>query len=490
MHFHKIILILLLVAELLYSFVQYQQQTIDGDLIPIVLPTQNYQPVLEQPFGFAAISAGEKHAGINRFSFHFSMHHYFRAVPLFLQNFVSPIESVYLAASLFKIAVHIAILWLLAAYASGSVSPIRQDFLLAAVLIAPLFQTTQFNLYMGLISPAVTYTFAYGFPFALLLLFFLPFYQEVMGQAQLINKWTFFPILTWSFLAVFLAFSSPIMSPVVVLICGMLLLYFWYKNFNKTSSSLVFYKKTIYAIQAIPPHILALFSFFILWSLYSLYLGTFNIESDTTVGIIDRYIRLGKGVIGQLTSKLAFPLFMIFLGLNYFLIQQKTSEANPKNKLELNNKINLLFKWVSLFSLIYLLLLPLGGFREYRPKIIRSDTLIPVLLVLYFLFGISSLYILNHFSGIKKKYYAASILVLLSFFTISDEPNFGKNVCEKEALQQIANSDYSLVLLEFDCTIMSWTKTTRPKHSKHTSELLFYWNIITEKRLFYQETNK
>lgn len=473
--FYKIILGFLLLLELGYSFVQYQHQTFDGDVVPIVLPIAHYQPILEQPFGVLAIRDGVSYAGPNRFFLHFSMYHYFRKMPIFLQNFVSPIGSIYLAASIFKLFVHSLLLCLLAVYVRACFSPARYTFLWAAVLIAPLFQTTQFNLYMGLISPAVTYTFAYGFFFAFLLLFFLPFHQKAMGQVAIIKKWNIITYALWAFLAFFVAFSSPLIPAVGLLVCPVLVLYF-------------FYKKKLGHIIALPKPLIFLFSWFVLLCLYSFYLGTFNAENSDVMSIAERYQRLGIGIFRQLTTKIGFPLLMFFLLLNYGLIQYIKRRTKPVYQAGLIVKIQGLFKWIAIFSCLYILLLPLGGYRYYRPYILRSDTLIPVLLALYFLFGLSSLFLLKYFYHIRQKTYSFVLLVLLSFFTIADEPNFGKNACEKTALQQIAQSTQNVVLLEEDCSVLAWKTTIVPSFSKDIATMLLYWNIIEEERLFYYQT--
>ena len=60
--------------------------------------------------------------------------------------------------------------------------------------------------------------------------------------------------------------------------------------------------------------------------------------------------------------------------LNIFFILRKKQNENGK-------KLISRVKWIALFALIYILILPLGGYREYRPNIIRGDTL----LILYIL---------------------------------------------------------------------------------------------------------
>ena len=78
-----------------------------------------------------------------------------------------------------------------------------------------------------------------------------------------------------------------------------------------------------------------------------------------------------------------------------------------------SRKIIQLLKFIGLFALIYLLLLPLGGYREYRPYIIRRDTFMPIWMLLFFFYGITTLHIVKNVRMKLKKFY---YLVLLFDF--------------------------------------------------------------------------
>jgi hypothetical protein len=60
---------------------------------------------------------------------------------------------------------------LIAFFISGSI--LKLDFLFAAILITPLFQTNGYRSYMGIIDPATTYTFFYALPTILILIYLL-----------------------------------------------------------------------------------------------------------------------------------------------------------------------------------------------------------------------------------------------------------------------------------------------------------------------------
>jgi hypothetical protein len=137
---------------------------------------------------------GERYAAPNRFFAHWTMAHYFRHVPLALQSFLSPIDSVYAAAALAKTAIQLLLIWLL-----------------AAAVITPLFQTFGYNGLMGVIDKSVTFTFFFALPMGLLLLFFLPFYKKMRMPAAMQAG--------WAFLALFLALNGPLVPGVVLVAC-------------------------------------------------------------------------------------------------------------------------------------------------------------------------------------------------------------------------------------------------------------------------------
>ncbi|MFC1734221.1 hypothetical protein ACFL6I_28290, partial [candidate division KSB1 bacterium] len=151
------------------------------------------------------------------------------------------------------------------------------------------------------------------------------------------------------------------------------------------------------------------------------------------------------------------------------------------------NRILIIFKWIGIFTLIYILLLPLGGYREYRYNVLRYDTIMPITLCLMFVFGISTLHLLKRMSKKQKIWYTPLIVVVLSIFTIADEPQFDKNKCEKLALKEISESKDKTVQLQHDCTVISWEIFHIPEQSELNSQLLNIWRITNEKKLYYRK---
>ena len=179
------LLLILVAGDLFYSFHQYCQTPLDGDLPKVVVPSPEYQKVLQDPFGFSVLLDQEKYPATNRFFLHWAITKYFSHVPLFLQMFTSPVNSVYLSVGLFKTLVHVLLTSLLALLISRSNTVFDRSFLLAMALVTPLFIGTV-PLYggMAIIDISVTYTFSYAASLALLLLFFYPFFNAYLQDRE------------------------------------------------------------------------------------------------------------------------------------------------------------------------------------------------------------------------------------------------------------------------------------------------------------------
>ena len=141
-----------------------------------------------------------------------------------------------------------------------------------------------------------------------------------------------------------------------------------------------------------------------------------------------------------------------------------------------------MYKYLLAFMLMYLLLLPLGGYRDYRPNVLRYDTMMPVTLTCIMILTSSVILLLKY---LKRPYwYYGYVLGVLLIFAIADKPVPDDNLCEKEALYEIAQSEEEFVELHCDCTVMSWTKEFTFKDASMNSDLLVLWNITDEKKSF------
>lgn len=471
----KILLIIFLVGDLTYSFLQFYRAPLLGDIESGVLPAKDVQEIFNDPTGIKAIITNEKHVNPNRFFAHFFFMEYFRNVPVFLQHFFKPITSVYFSCALAKILVQFFLIYLLSTIISNEKNILNQKFLIVAALISPLFQTYGFWSRMGIIDKSIAYTFFYAVPLLLLVLFIKPFYNKLYN---LDNK-SFGGKLFYSIPLVFiLPLSGPLM-PGAILIFSMLLFFYYILDFKKQNNFSVSPVRSF--IKKIPNDILFIIIPVSLLSLYSLFLGFYDSNYDSeSIPLIERYLKLPVGIYSQITHSLGFPLMLAIIGINLFIIRKKfkTKEAE---------KIIRTVKWIGLFSVIYILLLPLGGYRPYRPNIIRYDTIMPVTICLFFVLGATTYFL---YGKMKSKKYWTFIIVSMLVYTFSDISELDKNKCEIQALNDIANSPDKIVELSNDCNIMSWDRITDYKDSELKSELLLFWNITDEKKLFYQKDDR
>lgn len=465
----KILLIIFLIGDITYSFLQFYHTPLWGDFEGGVLPAKDVQEIFNDPTGIKAIITNTKHVNPNRFFSHFLFMEYFRNVPILLQKIFEPITSVYFSCALAKILVQVFLIYFLTTTISHEKNILNHKFLIVAALISPLFQTHGYWSRMGIIDVSTAYTFFYAVPLLLLVLFIKPFYRKLYN---LDNK----PFGKKLFYLIPLVFILPLSGPLipgVILIFSTLLFFHYIIDFKKHSSNSV-----LSFIKQIPKDVLLLIIPISFLSLYSLFLGFYDSNYGTeTIPLIERYLKLPVGIYSQITHSFGFPFMLTIIGINLFIIQKKfkTNEAE---------KIIRIIKWIGLFSAIYLLLLPLGGYRPYRPNIIRYDTFMPVNICLFFVLGATTYYL---YGKMKSKKYWGFIIISMLVYTFSDISNLDENKCEIQALKEISNSPDKVVELSSDCKIMSWSKMTDYKDSELKSELLLFWNITNEKKLFYQK---
>lgn len=463
---------MLIIADTVYSYYQHFSMPVDGDFIPIILPSDHYQKVLDNPFGEAVLINDEWYAGPNRFFVHWSMVQVFRNFPLWLQHFMDPIDSVYASMAISKIIVQMLLLVLLALFINEGGKMFSRKYLLAVFLVIPFFQNSgyYFNS-MGIIDQSITYTFFYALPVTLLALYAFPFIYRQNW------KWNWLKIIVWSILTVTLPLGGTLV-PGIVLVGAVTLLLATLSKL-KTERQL---KGPGQLVKGFKEQWSALHIFFavfiILVSLYSLYIGRNNIEGLTdTMSAIDRYALLPKGLSQLLTEKPSYLLLILVITINAFLLRKYKDKLNFYKML----------KWVGVFALLYLFLLPLGGYRDYRPLIIRRDTFMPVFLGLIVIYGYSTKMLLNKLKG--KIWWGYFLLVggFLTVFTMADISVLNKNECERLALEAIKKSENEVVILPDDCTVMSWGIRQTKRSSEDLAEMLNHWKITAEIKRIYQD---
>ncbi len=473
----KFLLVSFLLFEIFFSFKRYCYFSIDGDFAPIVLPGKSYQTVMNDPFGMNVLLHDSVYPATNRFFTHWTMSVYFKNVPLLLQNFLSPIESIYSSCALAKTFIQFFLIFLIAFYATGKNSLYDWDVLLAAAMVAPFFQVYGFNISMGIIDHSITYTFFYALALALVMLFFLPFFNRFFYLQNFnFGRMKIFMLLL---LLVFISFNGSLNPAVILVVCPLVLLWFFVKNLKNTSEN-SFPNKILISIKSIPSPLIFIFSFAIFISLYSFYIGKNNAENFwETIPLSERYSRLPVGLFSHFTQKLGLPLLIAMLLLNYFILKKFSTEKS--------SRILKMLHWFFILSFVYILLLPLGGYRSYRPDIIRRDTVMPLNLGLMLFYGVTAFHIIKNVQFKWKKKYYFLIAAFSGIFLFADTEVRKSNKCERDAIEKIAQSKDKLIFLDNDCTVMDWHKNPDPNNTESKMEMLRYWGIIKEKKLYYQK---
>lgn len=242
------------------------------------------------------------------------------------------------------------------------------------------------------------------------------------------------------------------------------------------------FARLIFAIQKIPEDYYFYLIPVCVFSLYSLFLGTFNsVDLSNKMPLSVLYSRLPEGIYYSFSQKSGFPALFMILTINTIIILYKIKNSE-------RGKILKSFKWIGIFALLYILLLPLGGYRDYRPYILRYDTIIPITLSLIFIFGKTTIFILNNFSKQQKYWYVPLIILVMVVYTNSDEPKFDKNSCEKNSILQIVGSTEPVVKIDDNCTVLSWTIIEDPSESELKTKLLKAWRIIDVDKLYCQKS--
>ena len=463
------LLIIFLLGDFAFSFLQYYTTPLFGDVDSHVLPDHHIRKVIDDPFGFQAIFH-ERHTNPNRFFSHYTFMKYMQKAPLFFQNFTDPISSVYFATALAKLGVQVLFVALMAMFISGKKKIFSHGFLLSAAVIAPLFQVYGFWSRMGINDRSIAYTFFYAIPIVFLMLFLYPIIENIYLKTDFKKIWYLITIP----LVVALPLSGPLIPAVLILVSFLLLLSFLYPAGIK--NSIDFFQ----ALHCVPKTFYFLLVPACAFSLYSLFLGFYNVNYEGgIISLTDRFLRLPQGLYSQVFHALGFPVLLIMSGINFFLL--KKIKGNDSNKLIIQ------LGWIGIFSILYILLLPFGGYRPYRPNIIRYDTFMPVTIGLIYFFGASVYFLLNYLVGKPRQYYSGLVIVCLLFFTVADMKGIGRNKCERTAFRKMAESAEKIVPLPNGCFIMAWENIYDYKQSENRAELIYRWGITTEKKLFYNE---
>lgn len=468
------------------SYEYYRQTAIFGDVAGIAYPHPWYADVLEHPFGWEAVKTGEKYAATNRFWAHFITKIYFNNIPFLLQDLgIHPINSIYVACSLLKLLTQIGLILLLSKWVLGKQSIRSTATVVLAAFITSFFLTADtyqagFDIKgsIGIIDQSIAYTLFYATSLLLLMFYLHPFLQRIWGFKE--YGFSIPQHLLLAFLAVVISFNGPTSSPVILIICPLLLLGLWLKNFRGIEAPSTIFHETLAALKKIPPSITLHFTWVILLNIYSFYVGTFNLENPATQpSLEERYTLLFQGFYREYiwNDFHIAPLGVLFIliGINTGLIVKFLEKANQSRYLNT-------LAFVLAFFIVYTFLLPLGGYRNYRPLVIRYDVIMPTTLGLFFLFFHSCYLLWQHFKGVARVVYTLPLLALVILLTVVDStPNEPTNQCEYAAIEQFANSKEQIVALP-PCAVLSWDlfRSETGIDSETVSKLLYRWHVIEE----------
>ncbi|RZK51784.1 MAG: hypothetical protein EOO59_14530, partial [Hymenobacter sp.] len=368
-------LMLAVAVVLALTFVRHYQLRLDGDTAPIVLPRADYAHILHDPFGWDALLHGSQYAGSNRFFAHAEMVLYFRHVPRWLQAVVSPIASLYASAALFNVGVLVLLLYVMGWYASGTRRLGSVRLWLAIALMLPFFQTTGYNRQMAIIDTSATYNFFYAFPLMLLLVLLWPLYRAGRAGQPVQLAWP--QLGAMLLLGVVLAFNGPIIGgTVLVLGLGVGLHAAWARRQRPAAERL----------RNLPWRVLLLWGWLGALCLYSFYLGRYNTENISTAmrSLAERYQLVPYGVWHQLADRLGLPLLVLACLANAQLLRRLLPPSAHTKQLVYQ------LRWLGGFALVYVALLPLGGYRSYRPYILQHDLILPITVALVIFYGLST----------------------------------------------------------------------------------------------------
>lgn len=465
-------LVLAVLADLAFTYAQNLRLTLDGDLAAIVVPRADYAAVLHDPLGLGVLLGDGWYAAPNRFFSHILMREYCLRAPRALQTVASPITSVYAAMALLNVLVQALLLYVLGWYATGTRRLASRRLWLAMALMAPFFQTTGYTGQMAIVDNSFTYNFFYAIPLLLLLVLLWPLHRAAWRGHSLWLPW--YQLVPMLLLSVVLALSGPIIGgAVLVLLAGLGLRLAW-RRWQRPAAE---------RLRGLPWPALAVCAWLGAWCMYSLYIGRHNTENlAVVVPLLRRYQLVPYGVFDTLTMKLGLPLLVLGCLLNAWVLRRAVP-ATPEAA-----AIGRVLRWVGWFALVYVALLPLGGYRPYRPLILRHDSIMPVTIALVGFYGLSASYLLRELRGRARRRFGLAVAVVAFVFTYADRRLYPRhdNACERRALAILAGAGAQpVVRLPDDCTVLSWETITNPSESVTNAELLHYWGITPEQKLYY-----
>ena len=471
------LVVLLLALHTGLTYWQHYQLPLDGDLVPTIYPAPWYSPVLHDPFGWTVLTQDAHYAGPNRFFAHASLGWYWKHVPLWLHAVASPISSLYAASALFTAVLQLSIVLGLAAYVYRGGGRGRGGYWLAVILLLPLFQTAGFYEQLGIINWATTYTFFYTLPTAWLLLLLWPFFAASVRAAPLRVAWWQAVLLV--LLMVVVSFNGPVgTAAAAVVVAGIGLRWAWLQR--QAAARPWPLAGSRLAVGWLSGQALALLGLLAFLSLYSVFIGRNNAENSHTHTLAELYALLPIGIAKEVVLQPGLPLLLGLLLLNMLLLRRLPPSAA-------RTRVLAHLRWVGWFAAVFLLLLPLGGYRSYRPYLVRGDSIQPILIGLFYAYAVSSYVLLLQLAGRWRPAYVGAVLAVGVTFAAANltwrMPR--TNECERWSLDQLARAPETEVRLSPYCPVLQWDNQADPHQTELHGLMLQYWGVTDRPKLYY-----
>jgi hypothetical protein len=463
-----IFLLLFLTGDLLVSAYHYYNLSFDGDLPKIGLPYLYYEKVMTDPFGFDAVFNGEMYSGAGRYMCHWFTVFWCHEIYCVIHSVVKdPVVSIYLSTTAIAMLVHFLFLGLVWLFVRVLVPLTKLQSLMVLSLATIFIQYGEFYHSIGIIDRSPSYIFFYGLQLVLFALWAFPFFNAFHTRHYQLN-WV--QSIVWVFFSVYLSFSSVLTQPIWFVVC--LLMSLGYIFSPKDSE----WKRFVRS-----PHIGLHFSWFLLLCLYAFYVAQFNNEKTNTTTLVQRYGLLLKGIYYWITYDLAIPFMTIWLGVNAYLMHRFSKVGWHRFK-----QISF---WIALFAVCYIGLLPFGGYRAYRPFILRYDTIMPVTFGLVFLLVSSSIFLVKELTNERLKIiYGAGLFLVGFLFSRADRHlELDENEPQHEVLYYLHHNKDTMVAMPVHCNVGTWSTSDYkdPVILQMLTSLYKEWDILQPYQTLY-----
>ncbi len=242
-------LVLFLVADFTFAFLQFYNMPLDGDMTGGIIPASDVKSVLNSPLGFDVFIKHKNYPNPNRYFSHASFKLYFSTVPFFIQRFTDPITSLYLSCAIVKLFLLMGLIFVFSCFINRFNGIFNLYFLKIMVFITPLFQLNYYKMDIAIIDKSTLYCFFYAIPFLFFLLYLMPFVKSLFLQNK--ESIPFFIKIFWIPFALAISLSSPL-NPGISLVFSLIIFgVIFFKNF-KSNLDTNFFHKLYFSFKSIP----------------------------------------------------------------------------------------------------------------------------------------------------------------------------------------------------------------------------------------------